>query len=730
VDPRRKSAPPHPKAGARTPAGARTVDGTLRGIAAVVPVVLLAEPVVKTRGDTDPGRQADVAPDQAGLSLAVTDYLDDLRNGDGGAFDEACDAFNDVVRPETALSWIRAVLTDADIVAQAVSKPALFCTVIARYQFLKAEGFDTCTDGELTGYLTGFDTEGAEEVAARLIFLNWKSPWVLDGAVCAWLLGIPGLRDAEAFPGLSARLLNMLWNIQQFEPICALIDAGIDTSTPSYVDATLTSRTKFVDQQTGIDWTPEGFYQGYVQPLEHLLGNYVYLVSLALLTEKDAVHIGMQTPGVDLRNRKLLLQLGRSKVAGAGKVLQALARRGDAQMLTSFTQVQQSPLIKAFVSRRGTIWGFESIRLMFVQAAHLTDLGKQPVRMFELWAVVEAMLTKQRYVDLLERPEETITEIVVTAVATLDDMFRNYPLEFPGLHDQQARRQFRVAFKEQCRGYLQVLSERPPTIKFDTAVVRGYAPGKYLGAGGCKVGLWWAQKQGTPVYYCLDGVNDEDVIWFKTRKTQHINDFIEVPCRPEYVEVITLAEIREILTNWTDLRSTVQFCRKGVFLTEAQVADLIRRMQAADATMSAPRSAPLRELVDEVWAAAEVPGLPALTGPVFDDMGVGPYYHVATQLLLMDMALKAANNAVLSSFLTSKGARVLFDTGLLPNGFGQAYQSMALTQPAAVDEALVAKLQRDVQTGNLPDQFKHRLLAAIGKSAALGTPTGNPTSSS
>ena len=42
-------------------------------------------------------------------------------------------------------------------------------------------------------------------------------------------------------------------------------------------------------------------------------------------------------------------------------------------------------MITEFKENPGTIWGFEDIRLPFVQAAHATAHGLQPLRMMELW---------------------------------------------------------------------------------------------------------------------------------------------------------------------------------------------------------------------------------------------------------------------------------------------------------------------------------------------------------
>ncbi|GFJ87052.1 hypothetical protein [Phytohabitans rumicis] len=74
-----------------------------------------------------------------------------------------------------------------------------------------------------------------------------------------------------------------------------------------------------------------------------------------------------------------------------------------------------------------------------------------------------------------------------------------------------------------------------------------------------------------PVYYCLDGIKDDDVIYYKTRKTAAINEFLKGSLnRKRHVEVITLAETREILLNWDELQTVVKFYRRGELLPPAR----------------------------------------------------------------------------------------------------------------------------------------------------------------
>lgn len=126
------------------------------------------------------------------------------------------------------------------------------------------------------------------------------------------------------------------------------------------------------------------------------------------------------------------------------------------------------------------------------------------------------------------------------------------------------------------------------------------------------------------MYYCLDGVTDEAIIGFKTRKTVLINQFLSGQREVPYIEVITLAEIREILRNWNELQEFVKFSREGEFLTASAVQKLITDMIAADGN-AAVRQVPLRAaVIKAATGSLSSVDLPSLDAPPFRDRPTNP----------------------------------------------------------------------------------------------------------
>ena len=56
--------------------------------------------------------------------------------------------------------------------------------------------------------------------------------------------------------------------------------------------------------------------------------------------------------------------------------------------------------------------------------------------------------------------------------------------------------------------------------------VAGIQSDKLMGGLACKAGLWWAKSRGKPVYYCLDGINMDDVTNYKKVKNKAIEVFL------------------------------------------------------------------------------------------------------------------------------------------------------------------------------------------------------------
>ncbi|MFD0743264.1 hypothetical protein ACFQ1L_16795 [Phytohabitans flavus] len=386
-------------------------------------------------------------------------------------------------------------------------------------------------------------------------------------------------------------------------------------------------------------------------------------------------------------------------------MLKALSDRGNAKVLISYEAVLNSSLYKACEDTGGTIWGFEHVRMPFVYAAHNTAKGKHPVRMWEMWAVINATLQEKTYLKLLMDPDTMIEKLIDTGKAAIEKILAEEPLEYAGVREEGDKEDFVKAFEEQCRAYLLVLAGRAPAAKWATATIRGMYEPKYLGTLGCIAGLWWAHRENVPVYYCLDGLEDKEIINFKTNKTDSVNAFLANPKNSKhYVEVITLGEIREILLNWTDLKKVVKFCRKGEFLPEADVVKLIEDMKTQD-DAAAERLSPLRQQVIDEANKSMVGGsgnLPDLNGPLFADLTDDMFHRVVAQLLLLNMATLSRDGGVLRDFLQTKGAEVLYEAGILPGWFGPAFRMMVDTEEPTSRKMAAHKIIKALGTTKTP----------------------------
>jgi hypothetical protein len=260
------------------------------------------------------------------------------------------------------------------------------------------------------------------------------------------------------------------------------------------------------------------------------------------------------------------------------------------------------------------------------------------------------------------------------------------------------------------------LARRAPTIKFATAGARGHHVPKYLPAMACRAGLWWAKQQKMKVYYCLDGLKDQTIIDHKSTKTAAINRYHSDPEARQYVEVTTLAEIHEILTNWTEFEDTVTFSRKGQFLSREYVQGLIESVKAKDLAVAGTRQAlRSKEFLRTVWDSGEVPAAKDLDldDPALQGMSGEQFYAAVSQLLLLHTAFAAESDQVLAAYLTSKGASKLVANGMLPAGFGDAYKAMIKESDPTLKGGRAGELLETLKTGTMPATFKGFLADAI-----------------
>ena len=377
--------------------------------------------------------------------------------------------------------------------------------------------------------------------------------------------------------GLGARTCANLWNQSGFDEIASLIDIGVDT--------TMAAQAQRGEART---------YSGFVLPLQHIIQE--HLPDIAKLGTPEA-------SGWDA--------IKTNRIQGAQRVFEALERSGSASTLTRWEDVQSSELIAEFKANPGTIWGFENIRGPYVLAAHETDQGAQPVRMMEIWEAVEEALQPADYAELIENPNTKIPEVILKGVRKIEEQFAKdakyapvqdkkdaYIKEFVLAADgflrsfasEIPRGTFARVAKDTEGQVLPKQSNWDPDVPIAVSDITGVHNSKFMGGIACKAGLWAAKEQGKPVYYCLDGINMDDVTSYKIVKNKAIEKFLQdggvMNSHDPHKEVITMQEVREVLKNWDDLKGTVKLCVKGKIMQGPELEEKVRhwqeQMEAAD----------------------------------------------------------------------------------------------------------------------------------------------------
>jgi hypothetical protein len=362
--------------------------------------------------------------------------------------------------------------------------------------------------------------------------------------------------------GLGTRVGMELWNAGGYEQICDLIAHGVDTSLP----------TRLTFNQP--EWK-EGTHSGFVEPMQHIVAKYLRDVGKL---EKDG---------------NSLTGDAKTKAEGAQKVFAALAAKekedkenkveSTVKGITSWSELQKSEWMKAFNEKPGTIWGFEHVRMPYVQAGHDHKKGSRPLRMWELW---DALGPDQKtYEELLKNPK-VYTKAKVEEAATKIKNKESTRIDYEDIKDLDA---FVEEFKKQATKVLLEFAAQMPKGTFaDSAGTAGFQEGKFLGGLACKAGLWWAKEQKEPVYYCLDGIDMNDVTNYKKLKSTAIDDYLSGRIKRKHDEVITMVEIREILKNWDDLKFTnkkgqeedvVKFVWKGKILSGDDLQKKLKEWQ-------------------------------------------------------------------------------------------------------------------------------------------------------
>jgi hypothetical protein len=522
--------------------------------------------------------------------------------------------------------------------------------------------------------------DAAPAVAAQTLLKVWNQPTWATPDLLQWTCRTIPKADWNDRPrGLAARAYNALWEAGRFDLICDLIKAGVD-SMQSCSDSMDMGRRR------------EGIWSGYVQPLEHLLGNYLKLVAAGPSAippvptiadgEDDSV---TRAAVVDAELKAKEVAKTNSKIAGAKLIFDTLDSANSAGILTSFAKVEQCQLVGQFAKVPGTIWGFEDVRLPYVQASRETPNGAQPIRMWDIWTAIDPALSQIGYTALLTDPDTTIPQCVKTGVDKIKEGIKakNPQYAFAVSTPDPDGARFLAAFEQQATTYLRFFSQQVPLAKFATAQRAGSNISKLMGAIGCKVGLWWAKDQGKPVYYCLDGIDMSQVVSYKSFKNKAINTILQKPGSNQYCEVITFAELREIIRNWRDFAGVVTFVDRGKLVSpdDKRIQDW-RQQVLLDSTELPSRLAP-----DKALFATE---LNALDPKLLTALNNVQAKRVVAQSETLKLVLQA-KAALLGPFLLECDA--LYDAGLLPQGLGDLY-NVAENAPGAAERGqLVARLR-------------------------------------
>ncbi|OAI53077.1 hypothetical protein AYO44_16295 [Planctomycetaceae bacterium SCGC AG-212-F19] len=369
--------------------------------------------------------------------------------------------------------------------------------------------------------------------------------------------------------GLGPRVCMGLWRTNSFDQICELIDYGVDTSLATRVPE---------GERTG-----GGVYSGFVQPVQHLASKLLHDAALRDQDKKIAKKEDKKTETWEPVRKK--------QADGAGQILAALEKAATEKkckldMLTRWSQVEESKMIVEFKENPGTIWGFEDIRMPYVDCAHEVDEVDQPLRMMELWTAVMESLSPEAFDRLLEDPKNAVGDFIDKGVKELANS------RDPMIKKLAESEDFIKNFKKDAEAFLLEFATQMPKATFarptlddagekaamTVSEVAGIKPDKFVTGLACKAGLWWAKKENKPVYYCLDGINMADVTNYKKVKKKAVEDFLNADGKG-HDEVITLVELREILKNWKQFEGTVKFVEKGNILQGKDLEQKVKGWQ-------------------------------------------------------------------------------------------------------------------------------------------------------
>jgi hypothetical protein len=484
-----------------------------------------------------------------------------------------------------------------------------------------------------------------------------------------WMLGAADaqhLNDREEC--LAAEVYNKLWNDRKYDDIVLLMKKGVDVTQPK--------------EMPGFSGGREGFYSGFIQPLEHVLAKYVSRIpKIAEIGDEEE----------------------KQKVAGAAKLLEALGNSGQARIMTSYEAVKDSDVMRAWEEKGGTFWGWEDIRGTYVDCARASadKKGERQLRMMDIWQAVSPILGNVGYEKLLQDPDKAVDEFVAAgeAAARLREEYKN--------RDEK----FWEDFRAKSRSFLLRLAQQTPIGDLELAKKRGLDPDKFMGARACKEGLHWAKENNDPVFYCLDGLDIENALDYRKVKHDRMRAGME-PGGPSHGKVITFSEIREVLRNWDDLKEHVKFFEMGKFIDPQKVEGWRKQMYARRRDAGDVPAPDKKEFKDE---------LDRLDDELYEWVDDAEMLGIVRAAKNLKLAATAKDLGVMRRLLDDATFKPLYDWNLLPSGLGKVYDAASNSDDPSQALAQLRLLERALQgvADELRKPLEDRLLRPLQELASL-----------
>jgi hypothetical protein len=523
----------------------------------------------------------------------------------------------------------------------------------------------------------------APQVAAAFVGAHWKAaPAELGPDLMTWVFKViqtPQWNDPKT--ELAARGLNLLWTAGDYDGICKLITDG--------VDCTLSAKA-----WGGPD--REGVYTGYIQPTTHVLGRYLKSISL-----------------LDTDGEKGLTDVAR--VRGAQQIVQVLGKlTPPPKIVLHYPTINECQMVTLFDTDpgTGTIWGFEDVRLPYVQAARDRKNGQRPLRMLDMWDAITPVF--KDYHKLISHPRATIASCVAKGVESVRAGIRDRNRQYEGIKEAQ----YIPQFERMCKDFLTYFAARRPYGAYVEPTSRsGKAQAKLLTGYACTVGIHWSADRNIPLYYCLDGLNMDDVFNYKSYKVKEIDAYLggldksseELLDHGPFQEVITLAEVREIIRRWDKFKHVVRFVENGVLVPPEVAEARVLKWQVALGLAEKDKH--------RSWSAKTTFEEEAinLTGNLefWVKVGVRERWKCFKESNTIDLAAKNVESIELLLQVLEKDCPTLQSLSLLPTGFVELLRT-AVEADSATRPALLAKLRDALATLVCPG-LRGRLGAAIDR---------------